>query len=551
MRKLDCFLMIISLFLVFLISGGCKSSAEYQAERSENAVKHFEGAKFREIQNGKPLSLSECIEISLKNNLEVRLYELEQEVAKEFRTAEALGMLPELTLSNNFTARSNTPASSSKKLVTSGETYGASTSEDRNVNYFNIDLMLSVLDFGLAYFNTQQAESRVLIRKQRTDRAVQNLTFDVVKTYFKVAAAQRAIKMTTSLLEQCRTRGELIEKLAKERKITPFRAFDETRRFIIMEKKLTQYVRSYENSCVELRTLLGYYPNSNIFVDETVLDRLPAFQFPMIEMMEQIALIRRPELYEVDMQKHVNVLECRKMILMMFPNVKLFVDWSNSNNSYLYNQSWWELGARAAYNLLKLPQNIQRYRAYAAQVTAEDMRSYAQAVAIMAQVRIAYGNLLSAKERYDLDRKVYAAYDENLQAALKNQAIGGALSQLEVDHMRLATTQTSIDSLLSLGNYYVAYYRLLNVMGLKTLDDRSADELKEELSDAMIRASEETEKARKEFNEQKAIAAAKTLEYQKKMDQAARTKVLADRRAKVNAEIDKKIAAEAANSLMK
>ena len=100
-------------------------------------------------------------------------------------------MLPELTLSNNFTARSNTPASSSKKLVTSGETYGASTSEDRNVNYFNIDLMLSVLDFGLAYFNTQQAESRVLIRKQRTDRAVQNLTLMCVKTYFKVRRRPR------------------------------------------------------------------------------------------------------------------------------------------------------------------------------------------------------------------------------------------------------------------------------------------------------------------------------------------------------------------------
>ena len=192
MRKINSLLIMISATMVLVAVNGCKSSQEYAEERGRKAVTQYQMAKYREIQNGKPLSLAQCIEIALQNNLDVRVYELEQEVAKEFRTAEALGMLPDLTLTNNFTARSNTPASSSKKLVSSGETYGASVAEDRNVNYLNIDLVLSMLDFGLAYFNTQQAQDRVYIRKQRTERAVQNLSFDVVRAYFKVAAAQRA-----------------------------------------------------------------------------------------------------------------------------------------------------------------------------------------------------------------------------------------------------------------------------------------------------------------------------------------------------------------------
>ncbi len=531
--------------VVFIVmTGGCKSANDYTQDRAENAVKHFEAARFRELQSGTPLSLSFCISTALKNNLQVRINDMEVQVQNEFKTAEALGMLPQLNINDNFTARSNSPAASSEKIAATGETYGASTSEDKAINYLNIDLMFSMLDFGLAFFNTRQSADRVLLHKQRAVRAEQNLTFDVVRAYFKVAAAQRAIKMTTSLLEQCRTRSELIFELSKDRQITPIRAFDETRRFINMEKRLTNYVRSYENACVELRTLMGFYPNANIFVDETVLDRVPEFRFPDIGVMEQVAILQRPELYETDIQKHINILECRKTILLMFPNVKIYADWSNSSNSYLYNKSWWELGVRAAYNLLKLPQQVAMYRAYSTQVETEEMRSYAQAVAVMAQVRIAYGNLISARERYDLDRKVYTAYDEHLQAALKNRAIGGALSQLEIDHIRLATTQTSIDSLISLGEYYVAYYRLLNVMGLRKIDARSAEELAEELQDAAARASNSIADARVEFNEQQARAMTKALAYRQALQRVDNSKQQADFKAKVNAEIDARIKAE-------
>ena len=181
----------------------------------------------------------------------------------------------------------------------------------------------------------------------------------------------------------------------------------------------------------------------------------------------------------------------------------------------------------------------------------EEMRSYAQAVAVMAQVRIAYGNLLSAKERYDLDRRVYTTYDENLQAALKNQAVGRSMQQLELDHMRLVTTETSIESLMSLGDYYVAYYRLLNVMGLRDLDARSTDEMVEEITDADIRMKEDIANARKVFDEQRVAAMKEALEKQKELEAKAAAEAVAERRAKVNAQIDRRIEAEAVNSLVK
>lgn len=505
--------------VLVVVIGGCKSFDEYQQERLAKAVAHFERAQYSNIKADQVLTLDECFRMALKNNLDLKIFGLEEQVAKEMKTSEILGMLPELNISNNYMERNNTPASSSRQIHGVGPgTYSYSQSQDRGINYFNIDLALSVLDFGLAFFNTQQAQDRLLLRQQRTRRAEQNLFLDTVRVYFQVAAAQRAVKITSSLLENCKNRYELINKLGDDGKISPFRAFDEVKRFVEMEKRLTNYIRSYENSCVELRALLGLYPNTAIKVDDSVLDKVPEFTFPEMELMEQIALMKRPELYEIDMQKHINVLECRKTIVMMFPNVRVFVDFTNSNNSFLYHNSWWELGVRAAYNLLKLPQHIARYQAYSAQVDAEEYRSYAQAIAVMAQVRIAHANLVATKERLDIDVKVNAAYQKNLKKAEDSKRISSELSQLELDHMKLTTAETEIEKNLSLGNYYVSYYRVLNTLGIENLHNATVAELKKTIEQERVRAAEELKKAKAEFmaNEKaqaekaKAVAEAKS-----------------------------------------
>ena len=487
-----------------LLLSGCKSEQDYRDERAEIAVLHSQKAKYRDQLEGKKMGLLECMRYALEHNLDVEVNKVEEAVAREMRTAEMLGMLPELTVTDTFTSRNNTPASSSENIFgDAGGTYSYSRSQDRNLNYLNVDLALSVLDFGLAFFNTQQAEDRALLREQRTKRAMQNLTLDVAKAYFQVAAAQKAINITEPLLEECRTQRAALSKLVQSRQITPFRGFDETKRFVNMEKRLTSYIRAYENSCVELRSLMGMYPAGKLVVDDAVLRNAPDFNLPEIELMEQIALLQRPELYEMDIQKHINIIECRKTIVQMFPNVRIYGDFTNSTNSFLYHMSWWELGVRAAYNLLKLPKQIATYMAYSRQVEADELRTFAQAIGVMAQVRIAHANMFTTKERYNIDNENYRAYASQLKTAIATKQTAGALSTLELVHMRLETAETEIERLLSLGNYYISYYRLLNALGVRDLNVKTVKELKAELAQARERAREEMAKAQAEYDEKR------------------------------------------------
>lgn len=465
---------LVCIAVLLLTAAGCKTRDAYQDERARLAALHFERAKWSMYASDHVYTLDECIDLALKYNLDIEVAKLEEKSASEATIAEALGMLPELTASDTVSNRNNVAASGSLAVASEGSTYSYSTSQDQFQHNLNIDLALSFLDFGLAAFNTAQANDRTLIREQRTRRVAQNLQADVVRAYFQVAAAQKAIEIATDLLEKCKTRYELIREMGKKKLISPFRAFDETKRFFEMEKRLTNYTRNYEASRAELRALLGLTTGAGILVDTSMLDEEnpPDFALPDIHIMEQIALLERPELFEIDMQRHINVFELYKTIIMMFPNVRIYMDFSQSSNSFLYHHTWMELAVRAAYNLLKLPQQIARAKSIHTQIRTEESRGFAQAVGIVAQVRIADVNLQNAIDRFRLDNRIYHAYSENLRNAEASIRTSGGLSQLELDHIRLSTAETRIERLNSLGGYYIAYYRLLNSIGI---DKRSLD----------------------------------------------------------------------------
>jgi len=489
--------------LIFLIlfSAGCKTRDAYEEDRAKLAAEHFERSKWSLYQKEHVFTLDECIDLALKFNLDIKVAKLEEQAASESAIAEALGMLPELTATNTDTWRNNVAASGSQAMNSEGATYSYSTSSDQDQNNFNLDLAFSFLDFGIAALNTSQANDRTQIREQRTRRVAQNLQADVVRAYFQVAAAQKAMDIANDLLKKCQSRYELIVDMESKKLISPFRAFDEARRFFDMEKRLTNYTRNYEASRSELCALLGLTVGNDILVDTSMLNvnRPPEFDLPKTQVMEQIALLQRPELYEIDMQRHVNVLELYKTILMMFPNVRMYMDFSQSSNSFLYHSTWMELGIRAAYNLLKLPQQIAKAKSMHTQILAEEARGFAQAVGIIAQVRIAEFNYRNAIDRFYLDNRIYTAYSENLKNAEASIRTSGGLSQLELDHIRLSTAETEIERLNSLGSFYITYYRLLNSLGIDKRSlgssDPFVDACQKKLAVARYEAEEEIRKA--------------------------------------------------------
>lgn len=465
----------------FALMAGCQTVDEYKAERVKKVDEAFKKIKGNDLPTTKPLTLSYCIELALKNNLDMKVYAIQQMVDNERQTAAMLGMLPDLEVSDGMTYRTNTPGAKSEGIATGQQSLEYSQSSQQYENRVKVELLLSTLDFGLAYFNSVQTQDKTLITGEEKRRAAQNLILDVTSAYLRVAAAQYEMEKIQGMLKECESTEAALNSITTSRGISRSDALVEQKKFINLKLSLKEYRRDYENSAIQLRSLMGFYPVNEIEVDTTIIEKMANLKVPDIELLEEIALLERPELFQLDIQQHVTNVEARKKILMMFPNVQAFVDFTGDSNKYLYNKTWWEIGARAAYNLLKLPQTIEEYRALDSQADQIDAQVLALSVGILSQVRIAEASLQEEKERFELYQKKYEIYNSHVDAISKQSEGSKNVSPFELTRVKMEAVGAAIERAQALGNYYLAYYRVLNSIGVENLNQNTLLDIKKRM----------------------------------------------------------------------
>ncbi|MDD3117580.1 MAG: TolC family protein [Victivallales bacterium] len=463
--------------LGFMLISGCQSSNDYEQQRRDTALQHFNEISKRGANLASVYTLPACIGDAMKNNLNLKVEELQAAIEQENKTAAMLGMLPRLQMDYELKTRTNQPGATSIDLKTGATSLQYSRSSEKTEYTYEVELAYSTLDFGMAYFNSVQAQDRILLARNQKERVARNLRLEVAAAYFDVVASQDAINTTRSLLERTKGIDAVFRALKESKSISQLRLLDERKRYIDLERRMMEFERSHEDACVKLRSLMGYLPLAELTVDTTILGKVDFKKLPDVETLEMAALRKRPELSELDIQQHVNIQEARKAILTMIPTVKLFTDWQYSSNPLLYNQNWWEIGMRASYDLLKLPSKVMKYRSIGAKSEELELRTKALSVAIMAQVRLAHSDWMEAQKMFRYNDKVYKVYRQSLEMARKSYRAGSALSRVEMNRMELEAAEKYIVRTQSLSNCYLSYYRLINAVGA-VLSDKEYQEIR-------------------------------------------------------------------------
>ncbi len=455
--------------IIFL--AGCGQNIDFRQKRLANAQLHISQIRNRTIPDDTVHTLHWCIEKALSQNLDLKADELRQAVLRERKTAAVLGMLPDLNLNYRMGSRDNEPGARSESITTGIETLEPSKSSEKDESRYHFELMFSVLDFGLSYYNAIHETDKALLEEKQMRRTAQNLMLDVAKAYFRVASIQYEMGTIKDLIDRSEAAETLIDDLRTKKRIGPLEALDKVKALKKLKQRLRVYRRSYENACIQLTSLMGFAPVNEIRVDTSFLEEINVVETPPIEALEQAALDERPELYQLDIESHITAIEARKSMLMMFPNVRLFANFTDSSNRYLYNQSWYEVALDAVYNLLKLPSELYNSNALDIQLRELNTQTMALSIGIMAQVRIAHANLMEVKSRYELAEELFTIDQQRLEAARPRARSGGSLSSLDLLKYELETAESFFERTQSLSNYYLAYYRLLNAVGVESLDD--------------------------------------------------------------------------------
>ena len=81
-------------------------------------------------------------------------------------------------------------------------TEGYTISRDKGQETRNIEFTWNALDFGLSYIRAGQQADRYLIAKELERKAIQNITRDIIRSYWKAQASENLLEKLNPLLKR-------------------------------------------------------------------------------------------------------------------------------------------------------------------------------------------------------------------------------------------------------------------------------------------------------------------------------------------------------------
>lgn len=453
------------------LTQSCVNDPDYVKSRidSYKEFSEYRDSELKHVQTDKVYALNDCLDLAVSNNLELFALKLEQQVSDDKAMAHLLTALPSLSTSYNYTARDNSSGATSEGITDGQESLRASTSTDKAVGNFRLEMALSTLDFGLAFINKHYENDQKRKSYINRSKAERELKFQVVQAFYSVSSAQYVLDLAKDELVKNEAALKKVEELFNQEQISQFELLRFKRKFLETRKQLREYERSHQNYCLNLSSLLGLMPSKNIIVDTTMFTKATAdgrfhldYEPPMYDDLEKAALHLREELIEMDIDKHLSMLKEKSEILKMFPNVRVFSAYNNSTNSFLFNRSWTEVGFNAVIDFMRIPSRLKNMDAEERQREVLKFKQYSTMLNIIAQLKIAYANVEEVKERLSYKEDIYKL-SERENKLTKQAVASGNKNQLDSLEKDIDLVISNIQRTAAFANYNVALHRLLNI----------------------------------------------------------------------------------------
>jgi len=258
--------------------------------------------------------------------------------------------------------------------------------------------------------------------------------------------------------------------MSEQRIGDPVQSLGYQRALIEATRQLEQQRRALSLAKTELAALINLPMDAQFELAPAATDYpVPALATDM-EVLEQEALVNRPELREQDYQARIGAAETRKAMLRMLPGLEFSLGGHYDSNSFLVNQSWADYGVKVTWNLFNLlsaPAAIDVAKASEEVVT---MRRQAMSMAILAQLYVANANFQEAKRQFTTSQQL-AALDQQIAEQLRNRHKAQGIGELELIQGELNLLQANLRRDLAYADLRNAYGQVFASVGLDPLPD--------------------------------------------------------------------------------
>lgn len=405
-----------------------------------------------------PISLSEASARAIKYNLDYRLKIMEEALSRGQLDVATWDMFPRLLVNAGYVHRSNELA-----YITAGG-IPSTTTLDRSRRLASAEFSWNILDFGASYYRSQMAADQTLVAEERKRKAIQNIMQDVRTAYWRALGAQRLMAQMDGLMTKSKLALARARQIEQQGLLPQAQALAYQRALLDSTVLLQVRRQDLELAKTELASLMNVEPGVNFTLADTAEPQLPPTP-NNIDQLEELALNQRPELREEDYKKRISVNDAKRALMATLPGLTLDLSKQFDSNKFLLNNTWVESGLRLSMNLFRLASIPSLNRQRDAQLSVDDTRRMAQAMAALTQVRVAAQRYGLAKE--ELEQVGDSAnVDQRLANYAKAAATSRVDSELEVIRTEARALLSAYQRHVAYANAQAAYGRMFNSIGL-------------------------------------------------------------------------------------
>ena len=394
---------------------------------------------------GKLLTLQEAVGTALKNNPAALAADAYSEAVKEGITVATSGRYPRVDFSEGF-VRGNNPVYVFGSLLTQRQF----KAENFALNYLNTPPPLNnfrtqfaasmpLWDAGQTGRRIKDARLQANSAIKQRDRTRQEIIFDVVQAYSNGMLARENLRVAQADVEM--TKADLARAQARQEQglAVPSDLLSAQVQLAQAQEDLLRAQNAVALSDAALNVAMGQPEDSPVSLVAQLNEVF--FEAGTLDDRQQRALQSRPD-YQQAMIGHEQATNGVQMARSEFlPKLGIFSSWELDNQTFLTRGgNNWAAGATLTFNVFDGGANRARLReSKARERQAEAMRSQ-MASGVRLQVREAFLNLTTARDRVDVSRGAASQAEESLRIIQNRYEAGLATI---TDLLRAETARTT------------------------------------------------------------------------------------------------------------
>ncbi len=439
-----------------------------------------------------PLTLADAVARALKYNMEHRLKMMSTALAANQADLAKYDLLPKLTAQAGYNRRDSYPASSSMDIATGTQSLVPSTSQEKARETYDLGLTWNILDFGVSYWQAQQAGDRALIAEQQRRKTAQTLIQNVRQAYWLAAGAQQLETRVEGLLKEINVTLADSRKARAERLKPSLEALAYQKSLLDLVRQLEPIRNELAQARSRLASLMNLAPGTAFTLDIPAKLEIPALS-AKVEALEEQALLNRPELIEADYQERIGVAETKKAMLRILPGIELSAGTHRDENRFLVDKNWADGGVRLTWNLLGLLSAKQSMKAADQQLEIARAQRLALNMAVLSQVRIAYRDVEGKLREHNMADEVNEV-DSEIYAATRAGAESGADNRMQLIRAETGSVVSELRKWQAYSNLSLAWAQLNSSVGVDAMPEKVASHELPKLAQAFEQQSKSTDK---------------------------------------------------------